>query len=114
MQHASHGQFYGLLGILVVDSKLVEGSFSTDYHNNLRAKLEQEELAVTHDAISPLHSQNAIMQAKREFTNVQQNDPKLTKLLRDLCDFEFCSRPIQKRITSNGGEFSFCCPFSIH
>ena len=34
MEHASHGEWYGLLNISVVDSFLVEGSFSTDYHND--------------------------------------------------------------------------------
>lgn len=39
LQYASHGQYYNLGNILVVDSELLSGLFSTDYHVDLRGKL---------------------------------------------------------------------------
>ena len=97
-----------------MDSELLVRSFSTDYHNDLRAKIKHEELAHIINAMSPFSSQSAFMNAKLELKNVQQNDPRLTNLLVDLCEIQFCSRLMQNRITCDGCEYLIFCTFTIH
>ena len=66
LQHASHGRYYSLGAVSVVDSELLGGSFTTDYHDDLRVKNQQEKAAQVTNAMSPFHSPDAYFKAKHE------------------------------------------------